>query len=52
VASGKSIHEAIAFPKTQQARCLLTDAPNHVDAKQMKELQVASTYKPKVKEEA
>jgi aspartyl-tRNA synthetase len=50
LAGEESIRDAIAFPKTQQARCLLTDAPNHVDAKQMKELQVASTYKPKVKE--
>jgi len=42
-----SIRDAIAFPKTQQARCLLTDAPSSVEAKQLKELQVASTYKPK-----
>jgi aspartyl-tRNA synthetase len=42
--------ESIAFPKTQQARCLLTNAPNAVDGKQLQELQVASTYKPKVKE--
>jgi len=42
-----SIRDVIAFPKTQQARCLLTDAPAGVDAKQLKELQVASTYKPK-----
>jgi aspartyl-tRNA synthetase len=43
----ESIRDVIAFPKTQQARCLLTDAPSHVDAKQLKELHVASTYKPK-----
>lgn len=43
----ESIRDVIAFPKTQQARCLLTDAPSAVDAKQLKELQVASTYKPK-----
>jgi hypothetical protein len=29
---------------------LLTNAPNAVDGKQLQELQVASTYKPKVKE--
>ncbi|MBE9028768.1 aspartate--tRNA ligase [filamentous cyanobacterium LEGE 11480] len=52
LAGEDSIRDAIAFPKTQQASCLLTDAPNHVDKKQLKELQVASTYKPKVKEEA
>lgn len=42
-----SIRDVIAFPKTQQARCLLTSAPSGVDEKQLKELQVASTYKPK-----
>jgi aspartyl-tRNA synthetase len=42
-----SIRDTIAFPKTQQAACLLTDAPSGVDPKQLKELQVASTYKPK-----
>jgi len=44
----ESIRDVIAFPKTQQARCLLTDAPASVDAKQLKELHVASTFKPKV----
>ena len=43
----ESIRDVIAFPKTQQARCLLTDAPANVDAKQLKELHVASTFKPK-----
>ncbi len=43
----ESIRDAIAFPKTQQARCLMTSAPSGVDAKQMKELHVASTFKPK-----
>jgi aspartyl-tRNA synthetase len=47
LAGEESIRDAIAFPKTQQARCLLTDAPSGVDAKQLKELHVASTYKPK-----
>jgi aspartyl-tRNA synthetase len=42
-----SIRDVIAFPKTQQASCLLTEAPANVDSKQLKELQVASTYKPK-----
>jgi aspartyl-tRNA synthetase len=42
-----SIRDVIAFPKTQQARCLLTDAPSPVDEKQLKELHVISTYKPK-----
>ncbi len=32
------IREVIAFPKTQRATCLLTDAPAGVDAEQLKEL--------------
>jgi aspartyl-tRNA synthetase len=47
LAGEESIRDAIAFPKTQQARCLLTDAPSGVDAKQLKELHVASTFQPK-----
>ncbi len=50
LAGEDSIRDAIAFPKTQQARCLLTEAPSGVDASQLKELQVTSTYRPKVKE--
>jgi len=50
LAGEESIRDVIAFPKTQQARCLLTDAPAAVDLKQLKDLQVASTYKPKEKE--
>lgn len=46
LAGEESIRDAIAFPKTQQARCLLTNAPSRVDDKQLKELQIASTYKP------
>ena len=50
LAGEDSIRDVIAFPKTQQASCLLTEAPASVDKKQLKELQVASTYKPKSKE--
>lgn len=46
LAGEESIRDVIAFPKTQQARSLLTDAPAGVDEKQLKELYVASTYKP------
>jgi len=42
-----SIRNTIAFPKTQQARCLLTDAPSGVSDAQLKELQVRSTFVPK-----
>lgn len=47
LAQEESIRDVIAFPKTQQARCLLTDAPAMVELKQLKELHVASTTKPK-----
>ncbi len=47
LAGEESIRDVIAFPKTQQARCLLTDAPSSVDVKQLKELHIASTFKPK-----
>ncbi|MGG6298145.1 aspartate--tRNA ligase [Leptolyngbya sp. AN02str] len=48
LAGEESIRDAIAFPKTQQARCLLTNAPNDVDDKQLKELHIAKVEKPKV----
>jgi aspartyl-tRNA synthetase len=50
MAGEESIRDAIAFPKTQQARCLLTQAPSGVDAAQLKELAIASTYEPEADE--
>ena len=44
LAGEESIRDTIAFPKTQQARCLLTGAPAGVDDKQLRELHVASTW--------
>ncbi|MES2770966.1 MAG: aspartate--tRNA ligase [Pseudomonadota bacterium] len=36
----ESIRDVIAFPKTQRAQCLLTDAPSQVDDKQLRELHI------------
>tara|TARA_B100000959_G_scaffold210082_1_gene220654 strand:- start:3321 stop:5114 length:1794 start_codon:yes stop_codon:yes gene_type:complete len=44
-----SIRDVIAFPKTQKASCLLTDAPGEVDQPQLRELGIR-LRKPPVKE--
>jgi aspartyl-tRNA synthetase len=40
LAGAESIRDVIAFPKTQRAQCLLTQAPSPVDDKQLRELHI------------
>ncbi len=47
-----SIREVIAFPKNNKAIDLMTDSPTAVDFKQLRELYVQSTWKPKVKDDS
>jgi aspartyl-tRNA synthetase len=44
LAGEDSIRDTIAFPKTQQARCLMTAAPGGASERQLEELHVASTW--------
>ncbi len=43
----QSIRDVIAFPKTQSASCLLTDAPGEVPSKQLRELNIRLRELPK-----
>ena len=40
----ESIRDVIPFPKTNKGQCLMTEAPNTVDKKQLEELFIKSTY--------
>ncbi|MCA1828807.1 MAG: aspartate--tRNA ligase [Myxococcales bacterium] len=42
----ESLRDVIPFPKTQKGTDLMTDAPGDADPRQLRELHIASTYKP------
>ncbi|MBU3719184.1 MAG: aspartate--tRNA ligase [Burkholderiaceae bacterium] len=44
----ESIRDVIAFPKTQRAQCLLTQAPSSVDDKQLRELHIRLREAPRI----
>ena len=47
-----NIRDVIAFPKVKDASCLMSEAPNVVEQKQLDELYIASTYVPEQTEES
>ena len=51
MAKRPSIRDVIAFPKTQSARDVMSDAPSPVDDKQLRELSIRTAVKKKEKKE-
>jgi aspartyl-tRNA synthetase len=47
----QSIRDVIAFPKTQSAACVMTNAPGDVDAKQLRELNIRLRQAPAAAQE-
>jgi len=43
LSGAKSLRDVIAFPKSQRAVCVLTDAPSSVEPKQLRELGIRTT---------
>ncbi|KPQ20628.1 aspartate--tRNA ligase [Halomonas sp. HL-93] len=52
MAGAKTIREVIAFPKTQSAACLMTDAPGEVSSDQLKDLNIRLRQKAKAETNA
>ena len=52
MAQRDSIRDVIAFPKTQSASCLMTQAPNDVDEKQLRELHIRPSLMVKKEKES
>jgi aspartyl-tRNA synthetase len=48
----QSIREVIAFPKTQTAACVMTDAPGYVENQQLRDLHIRLREKPKVEDKS
>jgi aspartyl-tRNA synthetase len=51
-AGEESIREVLAFPKNNRGQELMTHSPGGVDLRQLRDLSIASTFKPKVKDES
>ena len=52
MAGVESIRDVMAFPKTQKANCLMTEAPGPVDEAQLRELHIKLRKPPKAEETA
>jgi aspartyl-tRNA synthetase len=50
MSGARTIREVIAFPKTQSAACLMTDAPGEVTAEQLRELNIRLRQKAQAEE--